>query len=206
MPFGGSTSLRNLFDGSPTPHIAHPPSTHHRDYYIASDGSHSANGSGLGVIIEGRNGNRVGRFAINDDAPDNNVAEYRALHFGLDILADRSPPNSSVGIIVDHDSLARNVNAVVLRNRHPDHEYLQEIQVPSSVGTHWRGIQARVSRFDEIRAARLDSRHNPAHPLANAPDQYAHVNQEPDRCLRPGLTTEEGDIPPPSRSNRHASD
>ena len=37
-------ALRNLFDESPTPHIAHPPHTHCRDFYIATDGSYRTEG------------------------------------------------------------------------------------------------------------------------------------------------------------------
>ncbi|MFW6353600.1 MAG: hypothetical protein ACOC3I_04350, partial [Verrucomicrobiota bacterium] len=59
-----------------------------------------------------------------------------------------------------------------------------------------------------VRAARIDSDANPAHPLANAPERYAHVNEEADRCVRPGGAPEESEeqIPPPSRADRHASD
>jgi len=59
----GRPTLRDLFDEAPTPHIAHPPRTHHRDFYLATDGSYrgsrDANGGpngGLGVVIETRDG------------------------------------------------------------------------------------------------------------------------------------------------------
>jgi hypothetical protein len=80
--------------------------------------------------------------------------------------------------------------------------------VPAATRHHWRGIRARVAGFPDLRAARIDSRENPAHPLANTPDQYAHVNEEADRCLLPPSgATEAGAeaddrYPPPSRSNR----
>jgi hypothetical protein len=79
--------------------------------------------------------------------------------------------------------------------------------VPAASRHHWRGIRARLSGFEEVRAARIDSDHNPAHPLANTPDRYAHVNRELDRCLIPGAETDrhrspEG-CPPPSRRSRH---
>jgi len=80
----GRPSLRDLFDESPTPHIAHPPRTHHRDFYIATDGSYTDTSGGLGAVIETRDGERVARLSLPDNAPDNNVAEYRALHLGLD--------------------------------------------------------------------------------------------------------------------------
>ncbi|MFB6354796.1 MAG: ribonuclease H, partial [Halobacteriales archaeon] len=42
----GYGRLRDLFDDAPTPHIAHPPRTHHRDYYLATDGSFLAGRGG----------------------------------------------------------------------------------------------------------------------------------------------------------------
>lgn len=202
----GRRRLRDLFDDSPTPHIAHPPSTHRRDFYVATDGSFADDGSGLGVIIEGHTGERVARLAVADDAPDNNTAEYRALHLGLDVLAERAPPRSNVGVLVDHDDLAANVNAAVLARRRPDNEPVTEMAVPASSRHHWRGIRARLAGFDALRAARIDSRSNPAHPLANSPDRYAHVNNQADRCLLPGVEVREQQVPPPSRSDRRATD
>ena len=64
----GRPTLRDLFDEAPTPHIAHPPRTHHRDFYVATDGSYrndddgDTNG-GLGVVIETRDGERVSMTA-----------------------------------------------------------------------------------------------------------------------------------------------
>jgi hypothetical protein len=204
--------LRNLFDDSPTPHIAHPPHTHRRDYYLAADGSFRADGDGgLGVIIETREGDPVARLSVPDRVPDNNVAEYRALHLGLDVLAARTPPSARVGVLVDHDDLAANVNRAVLAGRgngyRPPHPY----RVPDAAEHHWRGIRARLHGFAELRAARIRSGENPAHALANTPQCYAHVNGEADRCVLPsGPTAEEPEeqeqVPPPSRANRHASD
>lgn len=202
----GRQRLRDLFDDSPTPHIAHPPSTHRRDFYIASDGSFAPDSSGLGVIIEGHTGERVARLAVTDDAPDNNTAEYRALHLGLDVLAERAPPQSKVGVLVDHDELAANVNAAMLARERPDNEPVSELSIPMSSRHHWRGIRARLSGFEALRAARIDSRTNPAHPLANAPDQYSHVNRQPDRCLLPDLEETANQVPPPSRADRQATD
>lgn len=202
----GRQRLRDLFDDSPTPHIAHPPSTHRRDFYVASDGSFAPGRSGLGVIIEGHTGERVARLAVKDDAPDNNTAEYRALHLGLDVLAERAPPQSKVGVLVDHDELAANVNAAMLARERPDNEPVSELSIPVSSRHHWRGIRARLSGFEALRAARIDSRTNPAHPLANAPDQYSHVNRQPDRCVLPDLEETASQVPPPSRADRQATD
>jgi len=202
----GRQRLRELFDDSPTPHIAHHPRTHHRDYYVAADGSFSRDGGGLGVVIETRSGERVARLAVPDAAPDNNVAEYRALHLGLDVLAHRAPPDADVGVLVDHSGLAAAVNLAVLAARGPNYRAPRDVVVPAGAANHWRGIQARVAGFGGLRAAELPSGENPAHVLANAPGAYAHVNDEPPRCPLPHLEETETQIPPPSRANRHASD
>ena len=200
----GRPSLRDLFDEAPTPHIAHPPQTHHRDFYLATDGSFRESGGGLGAVIETRDGERVARLSIPNEAPDNNVAEYRALHLGLDVLAARSPPDARVGVLLDHDQLAANVNASVLTAQ--ESSLGHRVSVPHLTGLHWRGIRARIHGFGEVRAARIPSDSNPAHPLANAPGQYAHVNDEPDRCVLPDITAVDEQIPPPSRADRSASD
>ncbi len=207
----GRPALRALFDESPTPHIAHPPRTHHRDFYLVTDGSYRrGEGGGLGAIIETRDGETVARLSLPDPAPDNNVAEYRALHLGLDVLAERAPADASVGVLIDHDDLAANVNRAALAGRGPDRRPPHPFVVPPGTRYHWRGIRARVAGFDALRAARLDSGENPAHPLANDPDRYAHVNREPDRCVlpeEPSAVDVPGDgeqIPPPSRADRHA--
>jgi len=202
---GRRRRLRELFDESPTPHIAHPPRTHRRDFYVATDGSFTSDGSGLGVIIESRSGDRVARLALEDQAPDNNVAEYRALHLGLDVLAARAPDDARVGVLVDHDDLAENVNAATLAAQ-GDYRSLCPVSVPHRSDRHWRGIRARIAGFETLRAARIDSARNPAHPLANSPGRYDHVNREPARCLRTDLEDDVTQIPPPSRADRQASD
>ena len=211
----GRPNLRDLFDESPTPHIAHPPRSHHRDFYIATDGSfrpHSGgpvNGDrtptesgGLGVGVETIEGERVLRLSVPDSTPDNNVAEYRALHLGLDVLATHAPDDARVGVLIDHDQLAENVNAEVLATHGSAYDPPHGVSVPPGTGLHWRGIQARVNGFAEIRAARISSDRNPAHPLANAPDQYDHVDGEPNRCLRPDHVSTDERVPPPSRAER----
>jgi hypothetical protein len=198
----GRPSLRDLFDESPTPHIAHPPSTHHRDFYLATDGSFRETGGGLGAVIETRDGQTVARLSVPNQAPNNNVAEYRALHLGLDVLAARTPADARVGVLIDHDDLAANVNATILAAEGPHLDSPHQVNVPGSTGLHWRGIRARLRGFSDIRAARISGDRNPAHPLANAPDEYAHVNDEPDRCVLPEAPVSAERIPPPSRSNR----
>ncbi|AHF99823.1 ribonuclease H, type 1 [Halostagnicola larsenii XH-48] len=204
MAAHGRPALRDLFDESPTPHIAHPPKTHHRDFYVATDGSFRKTGGGLGAVIETRDGTRVARVATTDTPPDNNVAEYRALHLGLDVLAARAPRHASVGVLIDHDSLASNVNNAILATNHPDRKPPRPFSVPPETEYHWRGIRARVNGFAEIRAARIDSNQNPAHPLANEPMQYEHVNGELDRCVLPDPPEPTiSEVPPPSRANRN---
>ncbi|MBB6644997.1 reverse transcriptase-like protein [Halobellus ruber] len=216
MAAHGRSTLRDLFDEAPTPHIAHPPRTHHRHFYVATDGSYRRDGGGLGAVIETRDGSRVARVSVPDAAPDNNVAEYRALHLGLDVLAARTPDHARIGVLVDHDELAAAVNAEVLAaGGDADWRPTGRGQVPPGGESHWRGIRARIAGFAELRAARIDGRENPAHPLANAPEDYAHVNRRADRCVVPGSTdpggraaAEEGDpqYPPPSRLGGEASD
>lgn len=205
----GRQTLRDRFDTAPTPRIAHPPRTHHRDFYVATDGSYHLNAgqAGMGVVIETRDGTRVARYALPTTATDNNVAEYQALHFGLDVLATRAPPTARVGVLTDHDVLARNVNAAALAAR--DGWHADGIRVPPASRNHWRGIRARIAGFDELRAAVIDGGENPAHPLANSPEEYAHVNREPARCVRPELdaaTSPGSGVPPPSRADRHTGD
>ncbi|WP_247729136.1 ribonuclease H [Halovivax limisalsi] len=207
MAFHGRPALRDLFDESPTPHIAHPPRTHHRDFYVATDGSYRASGGGLGAVIETRDGTVVARLAHADTPPDNNVAEVRALHLGLDVLAARAPPEASVGVLVDHDTLASSLNAAVLARRHPDRRPPHPVDVPAASANHWRGIRARLTGFGDVRAARIDSRENPAHPLANTPDQYEHLRRESPRCVRPTpVEPPSRGYLPPSRADRNASD
>lgn len=202
----GRPSLRDLFDEAPTPHIAHPPRTHHLDFYLATDGSFRESGGGLGAVIETRDGQRVARLSVPNRSPDNNVAEYRALHLGLDVLATRSPEDARIGVLLDHNQLAENVNISMIETHGESFETPHSISVPRATGLHWRGIRARLRGFGDVRAARISSDRNPAHPLANAPGQYAHVNDEPDRCVLPDGFPSDTQIPPPSRSDRGASD
>lgn len=203
----GRPALRDLFDESPTPHIAHPPRTHRRDFYVATDGSFRDEGGGLGVLIETRNGDGVARLSMSDPAPDNNVAEYRALHLGLDVLAERAPAGARVGVLIDHDALAANVNRATLALKGPDWRPPHPVKVPAATRHHWRGIRARISGFRELRAARIPSDKNPAHPLANAPGEYVHIDTDQGGASRHPLSSPTPEqIPPPSRADRHAGD
>lgn len=195
----GRPVLRDLFDDAPTPHIAHPPRTHRRDFYVATDGSFTAERGGLGVIIETGDGTRLARLARTEDSPDNNVAEYRALGLGLAALAEYAPATARVGVLVDHDNLAANVNAAALGMDHPD--WPAAVRVPKATAGHWTDIRSRIDTFAGVRAACIPSDLNPAHVLANAPDEYPHLDEgAPPRAER------DWEIPPPSRADRHASD
>ena len=106
--------------------------------------------------------------------------------------------------------MAANVNRAILAARGPDPQPPHPFSVPGRTAHHWRGIRARIAGFDELRAARIDSGENPAHPLANAPDQYEHVNREPKRCVLPdseghSQSSPEERYPPPSRADRKRS-
>ena len=195
MATPGRRPLRNLFDEAPTPHIAHPPQTHQREYYVATDGSFRPEGGGLGAIIETRDGTRLARVAVPDQTPDNNIAEYRAVHLGLDVLAAQAPATSRIGILVDHDVLAGSINAAVLRHSHTRTEELPTPTVPPQAANHWRGIEARIAGFADVRAARIDSDQNPAHPLANRPAAYPHLDTQ-----QPPSKRRHSAQPPPSRA------
>lgn len=204
----GRPILRDLFDEGTTPFIGHPPETHHLDYYLATDGSYRVHGGGLGSIIETRDGMEVDRTSQFDHSPDNNIAEYRALHLGLDILAARIPPDATVGIVLDHKELASNVNAERLLAADPSDDMPVSVSIPPAAKHHWRGIRARLATLSDVRAARVESRRNPAHPLANEPEAYKHLRRSPDRCVLPNTVTDLPDegIPPPSRAPRQRSD
>lgn len=195
----GRPRLRDLFDDAPTPHIAHPPFTHQRDFYLATDGSFTPGESGLGAIIETSDGDRLRRIAHATTTSDNNAAEYRALQLGLDTLATYTSAASYVGILVDHHDLAANVNAAALGMNHPD--WPAAITVPETSTGEWRDIRAHIDGFADIRAACIRSDDNPAHVLANAPAEYDYVNDEP-----PEPPDQGWGIPPPSRAERHADD
>ena len=196
----GYGRLRDLFDDAPTPHIAHPPHTHHRDFYLATDGSFVEGRGGLGAIVETGDGERVVRLARVAESPNNNVAEYRALRLGLDALAAHAPPGSSVGVLLDHNDLAANVNAAAIGLASPDWP-AGPVRVPPGGAGYWRDIRAHIRGFGELRAASIRSDDNPAHVLANAPEDYRHLEDEGAPLKRTW------EIPPPSRADRHqASD
>jgi len=198
---GTSGRLRDLFDDAPTPHIAHPPRTHHRDYYLATDGSFLAGRGGLGAIAETGDGQRLLRLARVAESPDNHAAEYRALRLGLDKLAAQAGPDVSVGVLIDHNDLAANINATSLGLADADWS-TRSVSVPKAGSGYWQDIRRYIRKFDDLRAAAIRSDENPAHVLANTPEDYRHVNER-----TAGDAGGDWEIPPPSRADRHrASD
>ena len=156
---------------------------------------------GLGAIIETGDGERLLRLARVADSPDNNAAEYRALRLGLDALAERAEPGASVGVLVDHDDLAANVNATSLGLAAADWP-ARRVSVPEAGAGYWRDIRRRIGEFGDLRAAAIRSDDNPAHVLANAPGDYRHVNAD-----APPGGGRDWEAPPPSRADRRrASD
>ncbi len=204
----GRQRLRELFDESPTPLIGHPPMTHQLDYYLVTDGSYRVDGGGLGTIIETSDGRQVDRTARTDESPNNNVAEFRALHLGLDIAATVLPDGASLGVLVDHAELARNVNAQRLTRYDQLVPQTETLSIPTGAERHWRGIQARLATRPAVRAACIDGRQNPAHWLANDPESYAHLGaRSVDTTLTSGTSLRDGEtIPPPSRGREFPSD
>lgn len=200
MAAPGHPTLRNLFDDAPTPHIAHSPRTHHRDYYVATDGSFFGDGSGIGAIVETGDGECLFRIARTDDAPDNNTAEYRALETGLGRLSEHAPGTARVGLLLDHDDLAENVNATSLGLR-GERWGTHRVTVPEASRARWDEIRDHIDAFTDVRAACVRSDQNPAHVLANAPEEYAHVSDRVEESA-----TGSWDAPPPSRAGRYADD
>ena len=196
MAYPTRRPLRALFDEAPTPLIAHPPQTHQRGYYLATDGSYRPGGGGLGVLIEDAAGRTVRRLALPDTPPDNNAAEVRALAVGLRTLAACSPADARVGVIVDHDTLAAAVNGQLLGR--PPASHLSAAQA-RRIGSdrHWRAICAHLGRFGALRVSTVPSAVNPAHPLANDPAAYAHLRTQP-AGTHPERATPSA-TPPPSR-------
>lgn len=182
--------------------------THQLDYYLATDGSYRTEGGGLGTIIETGDGHQVDRTARTDQSPDNNVAEYRALHLGLDIAARLLPDGASLGILVDHTDLARNINAQRLSRHDPSFTHTEAVTVPGGAEHHWRGIQARLATRSDVRAACIDGRENPAHWLANEPESYTHLGaRSAGNGLASGTSLRDRErVPPPSRGREFPSD
>lgn len=175
---GAAGRLRDRFDEARHPPAQGRPRTHHRDYYLATDGSVGPEGGRLGAVVETIDGVRVGAWCRRAPVADNNDAELKALHWGLDMLAARSPPRPTVGILLDHDLLGEGIARAVGTPRRP----APEPPIPSSSRHHWGGILARVGQCDAVGIAVAPGDRNPAHALAA--DGGPKVRGVGDRCVR----------------------
>lgn len=166
--------LRNRFDGGIHPPAQGLPDSHHRDCYLATDGSLRIDGAGMGVVAETFEGDCIGRWSRPASTTDNNAAELLALHWGLDLLSTRIPPAASIGIIVDHEQLALGLAEAIGQSGYQ----FPDVPISTASEHHWGGILARISGFRSVGVAHVPGSGNPAHPLANA--RYAPVVR--DRC------------------------
>lgn len=159
----GRRRLRERFDDAEHPTPQQPPETHRCDLYVATDAAMWQDAAGFGALVEDSEGNILGRWRRPGAAVDNNDAEMRALHFGLDRLAGLPEAPSIVGILLDHDVLAEGVAACA------NSETQTPVRPPSSTGSphHWGGITARIAAIPTVRVALVSGQANPAHPIAN---------------------------------------
>lgn len=176
----GAAPLRNRFDDADHVWPRSLPRTHHREYYLATDGSVVGEEGRLGAVLETIDGIRVGAWARSAPVADNNDAELKALHWGLDLFADRTPAEASLGIVVDHEALGRAVAAACERR-----DRMPESPVPSASDHHWGGILARVHRSGPVGVGLVTGDRNPAHPVANA-GRGLGAPTGGDRCVRAG--------------------
>ena len=109
------------------------------------------------------------------------------------------PGNAMRDLLVDHDGLAENVNAATLGMGNPG--WPDRPSVPDASRGRWQAIRGHLDGFADVRAACVISDRNPAHVLANAPEEYPHVSGSPTRA-----GSREWEAPPPSRADRHADD
>lgn len=156
-------ALRERFDDAVCPHPAVPPWTHRCDYYLATDAAVDERRVGIGAVAERPDGSAVGTWSARLPTTGNNDAELRALHFGLDRLAADARDGDRVGILLDHDVLARAVAALCDRGGHR----AGRPPFRTASRNHWGGITARIAALGDVRVAIVDSPANPAHELAN---------------------------------------
>lgn len=163
MSLRSRRALRERFDDANHPAPQRMPHTHHRDRYLATDGSMTPSGARIGAVLEAASGRTIGRWHGTVPAPDNNAAEVAALHFGLDLAACHLSRETSLGVLLDHDVLARAVAACAT----PGLPTPVRPPCGSASPNHWGGITARVAALTDVRVGLVDSRENPAHPVAN---------------------------------------
>lgn len=181
---GPPARLRDRFDEARHPPAQGRPLTHHRDYYLATDGSVGPDGGRLGAVLETIDGVRVGAWSRTASVADNNDAELQALHWGLDLLAARSPPDSTVGVLLDHDVLGEVLARAVGRSGYR----LPPSPIPSASRHHWGGILARITQCESVGVAVVTGKRNPAHAVANRGGRPFRTWR--DRCVRAATPAE----------------
>lgn len=159
----GCRALRERFDDAPHPAPQGRPTTHRCDLYLATDAAMIGTNAGFGAVIETPDGTVRGRFRRHDTATDNNDAEVRALHFGLDRLDRLSASPDRVGLLVDHEPLAKALARCVSSHSPTPTRPPTRTASPH----HWGGITARLAGLSHVRVALVDGQANPAHGLAN---------------------------------------
>lgn len=159
----GRRALRERFDDAEHPAPQGLPATHRCDLYVATDAAVRGRTAGFGAIVETPEGDVLARWCRPGKAADNNDAELRALHFGLDRLARLAPDVERVGVLLDHDPLAKAVAACAAGH------IPTPLRPPSrtSSANHWGGITARIAGIPHVRVALVPGRSNPAHAIAN---------------------------------------
>ncbi len=135
----------------------------------------------LGVVVETLDGERDAALVSTPER--NNVAEYRALHLGLDVLASRAPPNARVGFLIDHDRSRPTSTPRSL----PRTARLR----PATTLRRFRrrqgctGAAFRHASMGSARSVRVaDSGDEPRSATGYAPDQYATLRRA-GRCVLP---------------------
>lgn len=159
----GQPALRERFDDACHPEPQRLPLTHRCDLYLATDASVCGRSTGFGALLETPAGEVIARWARPGWSNDNNDAELRALHFGLDRLAAHPREPDRLGILIDHEGLARATAACATVDAPTP------TRPPTRTGSrhHWGGVTARIATIPNVRVALVSSPTNPAHRIAN---------------------------------------
>lgn len=193
MPGVSRPTLRDRFDVAPAPGCAGPPRTHHRDLYLASDGSYdfAGNGGGIGIEIQGADGERLGRIARSADVPDNVHAEYLAAITGLEAISGSITDGDGIGLLVDQLTLAEDLNRYAAFVNDPRRHDPVEARVPATLLDDWRGLRPMLDRAGDLRVVHVPGGSNPAHELARHSTRFESL---PDVAPGPQLPSLRGDV------------
>ena len=170
--------LRNRFDSGVHPDGQPRPISQQRDYYLATDATMRDRADArMAVLLETYDGERVGAWTRQQAAVDNNAAEFDALRWGVDLLEPRIPPGASLGVLLDHEGLAKGVAATVSgAGRTPP--------VGSIRARDWSGLRHSLATREDVQVVEIASEENPAHQLLAGPGPV----ERPDRCVIPSST------------------